>query len=302
MRTMWNSSPERWWVLGGGGRLGTALARRLAGSRQVLTPSRQEVDLADLDSLAGQLRAAEFDGLINCAAITSLEACEEHPDLARRVNTDAPALLAAICQARGARFVHISTDYVFPGDGHAPLTEDDPTGPLSTYGSTKLAAEQAVLAACPHALVPRVSWLFGPDKPAFPETVLAHARSGGPVRAIHDKWSTPTYTEDIAAWLDVLLAKPVSEAHGLLHLCNSGQASWLEYAQTVLDLATELGLLPESKTAQGHSMVGFAPFKAPRPRHTPMDNTRLIALLGAPVRPWQEALRSHLAASRSTNA
>lgn len=299
---MTNSSRERWWVLGGGGRLGAALVRRLAGTRQVFSPTRQEVDLADLDRLAAQLGTADFQGVINCAAITSLEACEEHPALARVVNTDAPALLAEVCQARGARFIHISTDYVFPGDGNAPLSEGDPTGPLSIYGSTKLAGEQAVLAACPQALVARVSWLFGPDKPAFPETVVAQARAGGPVMAIHDKWSTPTSTEDIATWLDMLLSKPAREVHGLLHVCNSGQASWLEYAQTVLDLAAELGLLPESPPARGHSMVGFAPFKAPRPRYTPMDNARLVALLGQPVRPWQEALRSHLAAFSSTNA
>ncbi|HYF35840.1 MAG TPA: dTDP-4-dehydrorhamnose reductase [Prosthecobacter sp.] len=281
-------------ILGARGRLGGAQVRRFGGSGryEVLAPGRDEVDLARPETIAG-LRRLEFNVLINCAAITSPDACEDDPETARRVNAEAPGALAALCREQRARMIHISTDYVFGGEGNAPLTEAAETRPVSVYGETKLAGERAVLAACPAALVARVSWLFGPDRPGFPEAVLREARAGQPLRAIADKWSTPTSTDDVAIWLEKIVRKH-AELAGVLHLCNSGTATWQEFAQVTVDTAQELGLLPERLEVQGQELAGFPLFRARRPRFTPMSNALLTARTGIAPEPWQAALRRYL--------
>jgi dTDP-4-dehydrorhamnose reductase len=280
-------------LLGASGRLGGALVRSLSPQHTVLMPGRAELDLAHLPLDAGGLAEFEFDTLINCAALTSPDACEHQPDLAWAINAHAPGSLARLCATRGARFIHISTDYIFPGTGNAPLTEADATGPLSIYAETKLAAERTVLELCPAALVVRVSWLFGRDKPAFPDVILQRARAGQPLCAISDKWSTPTSTDDLAAWLRLFCGE-YRAVSGLLHMCNSGQASWREFAEETVSQARQIGLLPSAPPVEGQSLDGFPGFRARRPRYTVMSTGRLTATTGIQPRPWQEALRDYL--------
>ena len=157
-------------------------------------------------------------------------------------------------------------------------------------------AEAAVLQAYPKALVARVSWLFGGRKACFPEQILAQARAGSEVEAIGDKWSVPTCMGDIARWLECLWQKK-EPAHGLLHLCNSGQATWQTFAQETLDSAFQLGLLKQPVIVKGNQLDAFTGFTAKRPRYTPMANQKLATLLGETPRPWQNALRDHLGRS-----
>lgn len=290
-----SSTSPRLLILGGSGRLGRALVRRVEGRQAVLTPSHGELDFQRPQELAQALQRLDFDAVVNTAGITSPDVCEDQPELAHLVNEEAPGIVAAECQRRGSRFVHISTDYVFAGDGTRPLSEQDPTAPVNHYGRTKLAGERAALAAMPGALVARVSWLFGPDKPSFPDQVLQQARVGQPVRAICDKWSTPTSTDDLAEWIEALITRH-AEVKGVLHLCNSGIATWQEYAQATVDIAAELGLLPGHVEVAGHSMIGFAPFKAARPVFTPMSNALLTRVTGIVPDDWRVALRRSLQA------
>lgn len=280
-------------ITGTTGRLGSVLTRHYASRHEMMCPGRDVLDLVRPDSLSAGLREMDFDLLINCAGITSPDVCAREPELAQLVNAESPALLAAECQRRGARMIQISTDYVFGGELDTSLTEGMTTQPVNHYGITKLEGERAVLAACPGAIVARVSWLFGGGN-SFPEQMLRTAREGRDVEAIGDKWSAPTSMHDIARWLEILWEKSPAVS-GVLHLCNSGTASWQSYAQTVLDLAHELGLLDHSVVVKGNSLDNFPHFIARRPRHTLMSNERLAGLLGAPVRSWQVALREWLA-------
>jgi dTDP-4-dehydrorhamnose reductase len=239
------------------------------------------------------LRGLTFDVLINCAGITSPDVCEAQPQTAQIVNADSPAAIAALCHQRGVRMIQVSTDYVFAGDGDTPLTEADCPAPISVYGETKLAAERAVLAACPAALVTRVSWLFGPDKPSFPETILGQAQAGEDVQAIEDKWSTPTSIDDIAVWLEQLFTS-CAGVNGILHLANSGVATWQEYAQATVDIAHELGLLSERVQVQGIRLQGFPLFKARRPRFTPLSPAHFTTVTGIVPDPWPSALERYL--------
>lgn len=183
------------------------------------------------------------------------------------------------------------------------MRENEEPAPVNAYGRSKRAGEVAVLAACPDALVARVSWLFGPAGGDVPDAVLRRAAEGGPLGYIEDKWSVPSSTVDVSAWVERLLTD-LAHVSGTLHLCNTGVATWRDYAQVTLDLAKRHGLLPAGAAwkTQGLRLRDFPQFRAVRPPFTVMSNEKLAHLLGAPPRSWQAALESHIldiAAGRS---
>src|SRR5437868_8033828 len=198
-------------ILGAGGRLGAALTREYLEKFDVAAFTHSQIDLADFDELEETILRMDFDLLINCAALTNVDLCEEQPDQAFRVNGGAPGLLAEICSRKKAKLIHFSTDYVFDGEKREPYTEEDEARPISTYGESKREGEQNVLAVQDRSasakatadrhLVVRVSWVFGPDRPSFIDAVIQRARENDHVDAIADKFSTPTYTRDIAEML-----------------------------------------------------------------------------------------------------
>ncbi len=280
-------------VLGRNGRLGAALARQLAASHPVTALGRAEFDLAaGDDALRRVLDAQDFEVLLNAAGATNVDACERDPALAAALNEHAVASLARICRDRGARIVHFSTDYVLDGTAIEPVAEDVEPQPISVYGRTKLAGERAVLEADASHLVARVSWLFGPDKASFPDAVLHAARSGGTIRAISDKWSTPTSCEDIAVWMLRLLARGLPR--GVLHVCNAGGCSWLDYARAVVAVFEEGGGVLRCDPLIPTPLAAMTSFLAPRPPYTVLATQRLASALGSPPRAWKEAVRDYI--------
>lgn len=288
--------PKRVAVTGTTGRLGGALLKRWSGpdpaGLAVVALDRALLPLDRPDDIPAALADVEFDALVHCAAMTSVDECEREPDLTHRVNALAPAALAEECRRRGARMLHVSTDYVFAGAETGLRIESDPCQPLSVYGRAKLAAERSVLDLLPDAIVARVSWVFGPEKPSFIEQLLGHAATQAEVAAIADKWSAPAYTADLADWLLALLRHP--DASGVVHACNRGSCSWHELGQFALDTATELGAGLQARTVAPLSLADFPQFIAPRPIHTAMATDRLAALLGIEVPDWRDAVRRHL--------
>lgn len=280
-------------LLGASGRLGGTLADLYAERHEVLAPSRRDLDLGQPGTLAAKLRALDFDCVINTAALTNLETCEAEPGLAMRINAESSGILAQVCAERGARCIHISTDYVFDGNGCVFLNESAPAQPVNAYGWSKLAGELAVLSACPQAVVARVSWLFGPKQADVPATAIQRARQGDPLGFIEDKWSVPSYTVDIAHWLERLFTDK-ADVSGILHLCNTGVATWRDYAQVALELAHKHGLLEQTYATHGLKVKDFPQFKAVRPPFTVMSNNRLAFLFGETPRRWQDALEAHI--------
>jgi dTDP-4-dehydrorhamnose reductase len=277
-------------IVGKRGRLGAALARELAPRYDVIALGREDLDLSA--PVSPQSALPKFDTMLNCAAATNVDWCEQNPELAQRVNGEAAGELAEFCARRHARLIHVSTDYVFDGKTLGPLAEEAVPNPINRYGQSKRQGELAVLAASPDHLVVRVSWVFGPDRPSFIDQIIAQARGEQPVAAVADKWSAPSYTLDISQWLyPVLLERPVG---GVLHLCNAGSCTWKEWGEVALAAARRVGIRVKATDVAPLTLAGMKRFKAPRPVHTVMATTKFQTLTGLQPRPWQEAVAAYI--------
>lgn len=280
-------------ILGSRGRLGAALARQWKDTHEVRGFARPDLDLLDTATIDRCLGAdAAFDWVVNCAANTNVDACERQPEQARLANTVAARHIAERCAKMGARFIHISTDYVFDGRQREPYDEDAAPSPLSVYGRSKADGEFAVLAALPEAIVARVSWVFGPEKPSFIDMLLSRALAQENVAAIADKWSTPTYTEDLAGWLEALIH--ADAPGGVYHLSNGGACTWREYGAHALDCARELGLPVKTTEVAPLEMKDMEAFVAERPVYTVLSAERFTNTVHITPRPWQEAVRDYV--------
>jgi dTDP-4-dehydrorhamnose reductase len=249
--------------------------------------------LTQVDEIVKCLAGEPFDVLVNAAGLTSVDQCEERREEARLSNAVAPGILAEICRGRGKRMVHVSSDYVFDGQVHEPRQESDAVGPCNYYGQTKLEGEMAVLAADPGALVTRVSWLFGRDKPSFPDMIIEQSLKSSEVSAVNDKWSSPTYADDLAGWLLRLIERH-PDVSGVLHLSNTGSPTWQEYGEEALRMAATLGVPVRTREVRGHSMEGFTAFIAKRPPYTTLDTSLYRRLTGDQPRSWESALEEYL--------
>jgi len=274
-------------VTGVTGRLGEAFLRLLPElGHEVVGLTRDQLDLMDVAGIDGALLDAEYDILINPAGMTGLEQCLDAPEAAMQVNAYAPEQMAYICAEKGAKFVHFSTDYVFDGESVEPLTEESETNPISDYGKSKAEGEELVLDACGDALVCRVSWIFGPGKKSVFDGVLEQALRGEQGAYIADKWSVPSYADDIVAWTMHLLE---AQESGIYHLCSDDDpVSWWDYACGVLAGAQAAGVIDSYTTPEKQSLASMAAFRAKRPVHTAMSCEKLKET-GASTRSWAEA-------------
>lgn len=293
-------------ILGASGRLGAALVRAFQNKYDVTRFDRLQLDLRNLGESRDKLRATDFDVLINSAAFTNVDRCETERDLAFLINGEAPGVLAQVCREKGAKLIHFSTDYVFDGEKRTPYTEEDEANPISAYGESKLAGEKNVLAAGDEHLVVRVSWVFGPDRPSFVDAMIKRAQENEKVNAIADKFSTPTYTLDVAQMLERILDRWSRHAsapdgltagrrlQGVLHFANSGQCSWQEYAQWALECCQAAGLSLKTTTVAPSQLKDMTGWIARRPVYSVLSTARYDQLNGAAPRAWREAVDDYI--------
>jgi dTDP-4-dehydrorhamnose reductase len=269
-------------VVGATGMLGQRVVdvARVHGWDVVEAP-RAAFDVADLGATTVWLERASPAVVVNCAAYTNVDAAEEHEDAALRVNGEGAGNLARATAALGARIVHVSTDYVFRGDGTEPYREDDPVDPQGAYGRTKLEGERQVAEHNPDHLIARTSWLFGAGGGNFVDTMLRLAADRDEVSVVADQTGCPTWTGHLAP---ALVALAGAEARGIGHLCGGGQVTWQ-------GLAAETFALSGSATRALPVTTDEFPRPAPRPAWSVLARTRD----DVPRLPdWQEGLRGHL--------
>jgi dTDP-4-dehydrorhamnose reductase len=283
-----SAPPRAFLIAGASGMLGTALRRVLAerGAR-FLAPAEHDFDITDpvrvrhvVADFAASLAAGERGALVNAAAFTDVERAEDEPELAYLVNTQGAANVARAAATAGLAFAHVSTDFVFDGRKSEPCTEDDEPHPLSVYGASKLAGDEAVFAEHPDALVVRTAWVFGAGGANFPSKILSAAREGRHLQVVSDEVGSPTFTYDLARGILGLLDLG---ATGLFNLAGAGSCSRFELARATLDLAglSDVAIEPVSSAA-------FAT-RAKRPAHSVLDCSK-AASLGVTMREWREAL------------
>lgn len=283
-------------LLGKNGQVGWQLQRALAPLGEIVALERKDAggDLADPQGLAAAVRAAKPQVIVNAAAYTAVDKAESEPQLARLINTEAPAALAREAAASGALLVHYSTDYVFDGSGSAPWQESDATGPLNVYGATKLAGEQAIAASgCAH-LTFRTSWVYAAHGDNFIKTMLRLAATRERLTVIDDQKGAPTGAELIADVTAHAISQTLQQPAkaGLYHLTAAGEASWFDYAQYVLALARKARPQGVKTAAGGVQPIASSqyPAAARRPLNSRLDTRRLQAAFGLQMPPWQQGV------------
>jgi len=284
-------------IVGSGGRLGAALVREYQGKFDVTSFNHEQLDLANQNQTRDNLSPLEFDLLINCAAMTNVDLCEQEIEQAFAINAEGPQLLARICRDKNAKMIHFSTDYVFDGEKRGPYVETDAAEPISVYGESKRTGEKLVLQTQDRHLVLRVSWVFGPDRPSFIDAMIKRAREEEHIDAVADKFSTPTYTHDIAEMVSRFF--DVDVPGGILHFANNGECSWQEYAQHALDCCRASGISLKTKTVGPAKIADMKNWIARRPVYSVLSTAKYAKLTSVIPRSWRDAVSDYIERSYS---
>ena len=272
-------------VTGSQGQLGRALLR-LAAERGVEAVGHDldTLDITDPAAVLAETVRVRPTVLVNCAAYTAVDRCEEDEAAATAVNGTAVGHLAGAAARLDARLVHVSTDYVFDGRAASPYREHDPVAPASAYGRSKLVGEELALRS-PCNLVVRTAWLYGLGGSNFVEAIRRQVEAGtAELRVVADQHGCPTFCDDLAA---ALLELATGDAAGVVHAVNSGTTTWHGFAE---EIVRQLG----ATTSVRAVTTAEFPRPAPRPAYSVLDTSRLTALLGQPLPPWQDGLRRYL--------
>lgn len=285
-------------LFGKSGQVGWELQRSLAPLGELVALDRAGLeglggDLSDLDSLERTVRAVQPHVIVNAAAYTAVDRAESDEAAARRINAEAPGLLARAAEQQGALLVHYSTDYVFDGSGDRPWSEEDATGPLSVYGRTKLEGEQAIQASGCRHLIFRTSWVYAARGDNFAKTILSLAAERDEIKVIDDQIGAPTGADLLADVTAHALRQAwgwpaYAEGLGVHHLAASGAASWLDYARFVLAHALTRGRALTVRPQQVQAIPSSAyPTPARRPLNSRLECNRLQATFGLVLPSWQ---------------
>jgi len=285
-------NPIKLVIVGSGGRLGAALHRIYSGVYDVTGINRNDLDLKSSEDIESKLDDLSFDVLINCAALTNVDYCEDHEQEALQINAHAVRAMAEVCAKKKARCIHFSTDYVFDGKAKKPYRETDTALPVSIYGESKRIGEMQLLEVSENNLAVRVSWVFGPDRPSFVDQILKKAATSDQVQAVGDKYAAPTFTLDVAAHLNPFLKE--IKTGGIIHLSNTGECSWQQYGQFALDCAVAAGLPMKGTRVGGQKLSELKAFVARRPVYTVLSTELLTKLTGHPPRKWQDAVEDYV--------
>jgi dTDP-4-dehydrorhamnose reductase len=267
-------------VLGAAGMLGRDLVATAPPGVELFPFTRAELDITDTRALAATVVELQPDLVVNAAAYTAVDRAESEPQVALRVNGPAVGELGQIARGAGARVIHFSTDYVFDGTSAEPYTEESPTNPVNGYGASKLAGETALTQSGAACLIIRTQWLFGANGRCFPRTMWERATAGTLSRVVSDQFGRPTYSVDLARATWTLIARELS---GVLHVTNSGVATWYDIARRVYAACGADELVQPCSTAQ-------FPTPARRPAQAVLDTARSEQALGGPLPPWEEAI------------
>ena len=249
---------------------------------------RRECDVADRSQVVHLFKTHRPTLLLNCAAHTGVDQCEEESERANAINGNGVGYLAELAREHKTKLVHFSTDFVFDGHIDRPYRPDDIPNPLSAYGKSKLLGEERVRQIAPPAWITiRTSWLFGRHGHCFPRAIIDRARSGHSLRVVNDQKGCPTYAADLAAATLELVDR---RANGIWHVTNSSPTTWFGFAKAIVK---EFAIASEVTPISTAEWVQIRPKQATRPAYSVLDTGAYEALTGGRMRHWHDALRDY---------
>ena len=293
-------------LIGADGQVGHELLGRFESQGEVLATTRSgqladgreclALDLCNAEALRAAVAKASADLVVNAAAYTAVDRAEKEKDEAFAVNATAPDVLAKACARFGVPLVHFSTDYVFPGTSSRPLAESDPVGPVSVYGASKLAGEQAIRASGGRHKIFRLCWVYGPRGHNFLRTMLRLAAERDELRVVADQFGCPTPS----AWIAEAVVRAVSrrpELRGTWHLSASGSTSWHGFAEAIFVEGLRSGILDRGPLLSAISTADY-PTTARRPAYSVLDNSLFKRDFGIGLPDWRHGVEEVVTAIR----
>lgn len=276
-------------ITGCNGQLGRAMNQQYAGNEtyELLNTDVGELDITNIDQVLAFVREAKPDAIVNCAAYTNVDKCEVERDLAYKINAIGARNLAIAAEDAGAKLMHVSTDYVFPGNATSPYVEFDAPAPVSMYGRTKYAGEQFVREFCRKHFIIRTAWLYG-DGHNFAKTMLNLSEKTDTIGVVMDQVGTPTSAEELAKAIAYLLE---TENYGLFHGTCEGDTNWAEFAKTVLRLA---GKKTEIEPITSEEYARRFPNAASRPAYSILENYMLKLTTDFSFAHWEDAIAVYM--------
>lgn len=280
-------------ITGANGQLGQTLVRGELAESNILFPlGRTELDITDQASVAATLESLRPEIVINSSAYTAVDAAESNAAAAYSINEQGVRNLALWCQRSGAHLIHISTDFVFSGEKNQPYRVDDPVGPLSVYGQSKLAGERVLASLLPkQSSIVRTAWLYSPYNTNFMLTMLRLMRERESLNVVDDQIGTPCSAATLAQCLHALVQSELPG--GIYHWADAGVASWYDFAVAIQEEALSLSLLDRAIPINPIPTVKY-PTPARRPTYSVLDKSRALMELGCPQLHWRAALRDVL--------
>jgi dTDP-4-dehydrorhamnose reductase len=288
-------------VTGADGQVGRALLESFAESAEVIGCNHTSLDLTDTDRIREMVRSVAPDIIVNAGAYTAVDRAESERDLAFAINARAPGILAEEAERAGALLIHYSTDYVFNGSKRTPWVEDDATDPLSVYGASKLAGEEAIRSAGGRHLIFRTSWVYAPEGKNFVLTMLQLGHERDSLNVVDDQVGAPTTAAELARATHAIAAGILEKKFGaapawsgIYHMTCSGSVSWCEFARAIFKRAH---VLLNDKTPKVKPIAtSDYPTPAKRPQNSVLSNDKLQRTFNVRLAPWQSALDEVLAA------
>lgn len=281
------------WVTGCNGMLGRDMVTELSSMQIPFIGTDTDVDIADPEAVSGIMNVHSIQWIVNCAAYTAVDRAEAEEEQAFRANGEGPGVLAKAADLSGARLIHISTDYVFDGEKSTPYNELDIPCPVSVYGKSKQAGEQAVLETTDRAIILRVSWLYGLHGRNFVETMVDLFHERDVVSVVDDQIGSPTWTVPLArSIVKCTLFRQGDCPGGIYHYQDGGSVSWYGFACGILETARRCGVVHRPVELKPVTSDAF-PTAAPRPRNSQLETRKIRNELGFPVVGWRQNLNRY---------
>ena len=277
-------------VTGANGQLGMefrALEKSYPGYH-FLFATREELPVNDEDAINAFFVKNVISHCINCAAYTAVDKAETEPEEAFKINAEAVKKLAEACQSHEALFIHISTDYVFNGEGSSPYSETDPTSPVSVYGSSKLKGEALAREYCEETIIIRTSWVYSRYGKNFVKTMMRLMAEKDSIGVVSDQFGAPTYAADLAEAILQIINRFEKPASGIYHYSNLGLISWFDFARAIKEISKSNCIVNPIETAA-------YPTPARRPHYSVLDTTKLRKTFGINIPEWKESLEKCMA-------